>query len=274
MGFGLVRSNDRLRRGDWLAFTLIELLVVVGVLSVLATLTGPALSRAKSAVVATKCRNNVRQLMLGLRMYVDDNRAYMLFAQTTGAAGAFWWESLAPFVGSLRARDKDSVGTTDCFMCPGVGSGATRSFASAVAYGYVDRGYAFQGIGERVTVVGSDLTSLAVTESEVRHPVETLAIGDGIAWLKSGFLVHSGLSLERWRRYTPSPLAGSLKSNLADLIAGDTETRALHKGRVEAGYCDGHVEANRLTFLFNDTRDAALRRWNRDNEPHREWLQP
>ncbi|MEI7534554.1 MAG: H-X9-DG-CTERM domain-containing protein [Verrucomicrobiae bacterium] len=39
-------------------------------------------------------------------------------------------------------------------------------------------------------------------------------------------------------------------------------------------FCDGHVESPTLQFLFEDTRDAALVRWNRDHLPHREKLSP
>ncbi len=39
-------------------------------------------------------------------------------------------------------------------------------------------------------------------------------------------------------------------------------------------FCDGHVESPTLQFLFADTSDAALSRWNRDHQPHRERLAP
>jgi prepilin-type processing-associated H-X9-DG protein len=44
-----------------------------------------------------------------------------------------------------------------------------------------------------------------------------------------------------------------------------------HKGQV---FCDGHVESPALQYLFADTSDDALRRWNRDHQPHRERLVP
>jgi prepilin-type processing-associated H-X9-DG protein len=45
-------------------------------------------------------------------------------------------------------------------------------------------------------------------------------------------------------------------------------------GKANAVFCDGHVESPTLKFLFADTSDAALRRWNRDHQPHRERLAP
>ena len=47
-----------------------------------------------------------------------------------------------------------------------------------------------------------------------------------------------------------------------------------HQGRANVVFCDGHVESPTLQFLFEDTSDAALVRWNRDHQPHREKLSP
>ena len=47
-----------------------------------------------------------------------------------------------------------------------------------------------------------------------------------------------------------------------------------HQGRANVVFCDGHVESPTLKFLFADTSDEALRRWNRDHLPHREKLAP
>ncbi len=49
-------------------------------------------------------------------------------------------------------------------------------------------------------------------------------------------------------------------------------TLARHHGKASVVFCDGHVETPTLKFLFEDTSDAALVRWNRDHLPHRERL--
>ena len=59
-------------------FSLIELLVVVAIITTLAGMLLPALSRAKSQVKFITEINSAKQLMLAWQMYADDNHDYVL----------------------------------------------------------------------------------------------------------------------------------------------------------------------------------------------------
>jgi prepilin-type N-terminal cleavage/methylation domain-containing protein len=59
-------------------FTLLELLVTVGIIAILATLILPALAKVKDRAKMTTCVNNLRQITLGVKMYVSDHQRFPL----------------------------------------------------------------------------------------------------------------------------------------------------------------------------------------------------
>ncbi len=65
-------------------FTLIELLVVVAIIAILAALLLPALQRAREAAQMAACTSNLRQMGIGVFMYLDDADTYLPFHNPTG----------------------------------------------------------------------------------------------------------------------------------------------------------------------------------------------
>src|SRR5689334_19665087 len=76
------------------AFTLIELLVVIGIIAVLISILLPTLKRARETANDTRCRSNLSQMGLALKMYAHDNKDHFpspnaLGEGTAGTAPSF-----------------------------------------------------------------------------------------------------------------------------------------------------------------------------------------
>jgi prepilin-type processing-associated H-X9-DG protein len=94
-----------------------------------------------------------------------------------------------------------------------------------------------------------------MNESEVAEPSDMMAMGETF--------VPNSIDFFR-----------GPKGYYVNSLVKNHQASSRHQGKANVVFCDGHVESPTLQFLFEDTSDEALSRWNRDHQPHREKLTP
>jgi prepilin-type processing-associated H-X9-DG protein/prepilin-type N-terminal cleavage/methylation domain-containing protein len=253
-------------------FTLVELLVVVALIAILAGLLLPVLSRSKSAADSAKCKSNLRQLITGLGLFVSDFQVYPLYnsMRPENPLNPFpdhqgtWGEALDQQLGLKGAVYTSELSAyQSLWRCPGEKRTAVRDGFRGDSYGYNNIGLngrdAPLGLGGNLPWMalpdGGHWFATPTPESDVRVPSDMMAIGDGFTGSGNGRIVVIGILQRagpnvRW-------------ANDDTLIA-----RKRHGGKANVAFCDGHAEPMKLDTLFIDQTDTALRRWNKDNEPH------
>jgi prepilin-type N-terminal cleavage/methylation domain-containing protein/prepilin-type processing-associated H-X9-DG protein len=251
------------------AFTLIELLVVIAIIAILASLLLPALSRAKALGLSTKCKANLKQLGLGLFMYVQENRGEYPTAWHNGLGKMLWEDDVA-----LYANEKDPLGGKGIFRCPAHKPKVPPGFETLSpdesfylpSYGYNAEGYQtpqFQlpsGLGG----TAGEASVSPTREPQIRHPSNTLAMGDGYRSARQGFSLVGSVAetLEESNLlYRGKSVVSTTADSAAKLKAADRR----HRGRLNMTFCDGHVEDPKIHKLFFSEKAEDLRRWRVDN---------
>ena len=205
------------RRG----FTLIELLVVIAIIAILAAILFPVFARAREKARQTSCLSNVKQLQLGIMMYVQDYDETFCLGNNSAADGTWlkWYMLMEPYLKN-----------TGVLVCPSnkkimsgygwnIRGGSAASNATTGLYLNNGMGYHFP-VGSRDTPSDSHLNLAQIDE-----PASTIVIGD------------------------QSPQYGSGVGYL--ILYSESYIPDLHNGGANYGYADGHAKWQQKSAIWN-----------------------
>jgi len=252
------------------AFTLIELLVVIAIIAILAALLLPGLAKAKQQAMQTKCKTNLKQLALGMQMYLNEFQDVYpgdASRNTYGFQPEDWiyWRSGAYTDvnnGVLETVDKSPVvaylgtkATTNLFRCPmdltdtgrlgpyGDGQPIYEFSYSITSYG--DNGSVSQGLTSVLDDTSGTPKWYPFKNGSVRNPSTKLSFveeptdppndtppPDSPPTVTTDLTIDDG-------RWVPAPTGGNYLT-----------TR--HNGFADVGFVDCHVNSVKWTFGTNE----------------------
>jgi prepilin-type processing-associated H-X9-DG protein len=233
---------------------LIELLTVIAIIGILAALLLPALSKAREKARNTSCKNLLKQIGIGLQMYVSDYSCYPPLAEKGTTTLCF--DRLYPYY--------PASWTNDSWNCPtymannGIVSRnrvMTSSEGISYAYNYMGIATGFAGCSKSIFQLRLGLGALpkfSKKEPGVLAPSEMYAVADARAVELGG-----------------QGIAGCIKMMPWTL---DRETSAPHGPGYNILFCDGHVILVKRNDYLYPPRAAA--NWNSDSQPHPEAWAP
>jgi len=159
---------------DRTAFTLIELLVVIAIIAILAAMLLPSLARSKEMANRTKCTDGQRQLVMALKMYMNDYNAFFPPRPNDTVTGPRWPTYLFTYYGVLPVL----ICPSELGLNPATLGNTNVNIPDSAPRSYFINGFN-DGYSDKYGSWQNDSVPLpALKESEVQVPSGTTIFGE------------------------------------------------------------------------------------------------
>ena len=240
------KDSQKRSRPEKLTFTLIELLIVVAIISLLAAMLLPALSKAIEKARATKCASNVKQLMLANLLYADESDEQMV-PGSSDVTNLNRWHG-------ARTTVTDAFDPKKGPLVPYMGKDAIIKECPTFA-GYEKSGDAFEvgngGYGYNNHFVGSTQWKSGWSSSSIasgsklgrfKNATETICFGDAAFPLANGIAEYSFLELPYWYDFI-TPVYDQPSG-----FRADPSMHFRHNLKSNIAWLDGHVSSENYGY--------------------------